>query len=65
MKTELDYSKDILKLLGDAKVGMTITEFVNKVPTSRATIRITLAYLLGKGEIDFKYMGMAKAFYMK
>lgn len=66
MDSNLDkYNKEILKLLGNAKMGMSITELVNKNFGSRTSIRVALAYLLGQGKINFKQTGMAKVFYIK
>jgi len=57
--------KQILKLLGVNKKGLTITELVTISGLSRSQIRTSLARLEGADKISFRKIGMAKVYHLK
>jgi len=57
--------KQILKLLGVNKNGLTITELVEISNLSRSQVRTLLARLEGAGKISLRKIGMAKVYYLR
>ncbi len=63
--SEEKYNRELLHLLKKSKLGITITELVERSSVSRTSVRIALAYLFGAGKVAFKQVGMAKVYYIK
>ncbi len=63
--SEEKYNKELLYLLKKSKLGITITELVDRSSISRTSVRIALAYLLGANRVAFRQIGMAKVYYIK
>ena len=57
--------KQILKLLGVNKTGLTITELVTISGLSRSQVRTLLARLEGADKIALRKVGMAKIYFLK
>jgi len=55
----------IIKALKDSKEGLTITELVKKLKSSRFTVRNNLSRLEWGDKVYFKKASMAKIFFLK
>lgn len=64
-KKMADNGDKIVQILKDNELGLTITDLVDKIKLSRATIRTMLARLEGAGKIKFRKVGMAKIYTIK
>jgi len=55
----------IIKELKGSKEGLTITELVEKLKSSRFTVRNNLSKLEWGDKVYFKNVGMAKIYFLK
>jgi len=54
--------EEIIKILEEKKVGLSITELVNLSKLSRSAVRTAIAKLEGADKISFRNIGMAKVY---
>ncbi len=57
-------NNEITNALKKEKLGLSITELVEKTKLSRGQIRTSLAFLLGSKEIIEKQAGMTKLYFL-
>ena len=62
---EKEVSDIIMSILRKERVGLCITEIVNKTNLSRSAVRTALASLSGAGKIKLRRVGVAKIYIVK
>lgn len=61
---EIVMFEEIVALLDDSEVGMSISELADKSSASMAEVNVILAFLFGRGDIGFRQTDGVKAFYL-
>ncbi len=58
-------SEEIMRLLGKDDLGVTISEFMDRLGLGRTAVRVALAKLEGKEKVFERRAGTAKIYFLK